>query len=328
MARITIKDVAKSLELSVSTVSRALNDKGDVDEKTREKVKNRARELGYTPNMMAKALKGKMLGLLVVIIDDNTNPFYAEVVKGMEREAKKHGFHLLLVNTAADYEEQVFAIEFLQNKGVDGILIAPVDDTKPVEMDGIKVPFVIVGRHFEKSGFCEVYNDEELGGYIATRHLLESGRSNIITVQPDMNIFPTRGRSLGYRKALQEYSTELANSAIELKSSPENAGKVVLEYLESSGACDAVFAYNDMYALEIIALLRSKGIRVPEEIAVVGYDDIPYSVYVCPKLTSVALDKDWLGRTSTEMLIKMIKGKKIREKIYVQKPVLRVRDSG
>jgi len=157
---------------------------------------------------------------------------------------------------------------------------------------------------------------------------LESGRSNVITVQPDMNIFPTRGRSLGYRKALQEYSTELANSAIELKSSPENAGKVVLEYLESSGACDAVFAYNDMYALEIIALLRSKGIRVPEEIAVVGYDDIPYSVYVCPKLTSVALDKDWLGRTSTEMLIKMIKGKKIREKIYVQKPVLRVRDSG
>ena len=301
MARITIKDVAKSLELSVSTVSRALNDKGDVDEKTREKVKNRARELGYTPNMMAKALKGKTLGLLGVIIDDNTNPFYAEVVKGMEREAKKHGFHLLLVNTAADYEEQVFAIEFLQNKGVDGILIAPVDDTKPVEMDGIKVPFVIVGRHFEKSDFCEVYNDEELGGYIATRHLLEAGRSNIITVQPDMNIFPTRGRSLGYRKALQEYS---------------------------SGTCDAVFAYNDMYALEIIALLRSKGIRVPEEIAVVGYDDIPYSVYVCPKLTSVALDKDWLGRTSTEMLIKMIKGKKIREKRYVQKPVLRVRDSG
>jgi LacI family transcriptional regulator len=328
LVRVTIRDVAKVLNLSVSTVSRALNDKEDVDERTRIRVKTMAREMGYTPNLMAKALKGKTLGLLGVVIDDNANPFYAEVVKGMEREAKRHGFHLLLVNTAADYSEQVFAIDFLQNKGVDGILVAPVKDTIPNEMDPIKVPFVIVGRHFENSTFTEVYNDEVLGGYLATKHLLDSGRRKIVTIQPEMDIFPTRGRTEGYRKALREFSNGLLDESLELKSSPEEAGLILKRYVDSEGKVDAVFAYNDMYALEAIASLKTSGFKVPEDVAVIGYDDIPYAVYVSPALTSVALDKDWLGRTAVELLIKMISGKVLKKKKYIQKPVLRVRDSG
>ena len=328
MTRVTIKDVAVSLGLSVSTVSRALNDKGDVDPKTRKKVKEKAVELGYFPNMVAKALKGKVLGLLGVVIDDNANPFYAEVVKGMERQAREYGFHLLLVNTSADYEEQVFAVDFLQSKGVDGILIAPVDDTKPYEMEALRVPFVVVGRHFEEGDFVEVYNDEVLGGYLATKHLLDGGRRNIVTIQPAMNIYPTRGRSEGYRKALIEFSVELYNQSRELKSSPEQAGNSLKEYIKTQGLPDAIFAYNDMYALEVITCLKGRKLRVPEDVAVVGYDDIPYSVYVHPALTSVALDKEWMGRTSVELLVRMVQGEELKKKKYIQKPVLRVRDSG
>ncbi|KUK78967.1 MULTISPECIES: LacI family DNA-binding transcriptional regulator [unclassified Mesotoga] len=328
MARVTIKDVAVSLGLSASTVSRALNDKGDVDPKTRKKVKEKALELGYFPNMVAKALKGKALGLLGVVIDDNANPFYAEVVKGMERQAREYGFHLLLVNTSADYEEQVFAVDFLQSKGVDGILIAPVDDTKPYEMEALRVPFVVVGRHFEEGDFVEVYNDEVLGGYLATKRLLDGGRRNIVTIQPAMNIYPTRGRSEGYRKALMEFSAELYSQSRELKSSPEQAGNSLKEYIKTQGLPDAIFAYNDMYALEAITCLKGRKLRVPEDVAVVGYDDIPYSVYVHPALTSVALDKEWMGKTSVELLVRMVQGEELKKKKYIQKPVLRVRDSG
>jgi len=328
MRKVTIKDIANALGLSTSTVSRVLNDRDDIDENTRKLVKQKARELGYVPNMFARALKGKRMRLLGVVIDDNANPFYAEVIKGMEKEARKSGFHLLVVNTGANYKEQELALTFLQSKGIDGILVAPVNDNHPEDMHIIKIPFVVVGRHFSKANFLEVYNDEETGGYLATRRLLERGCRRIMIIQPDMDIYPVRGRMAGYHRALKEFDMNLIDPALELKSSPKNVKSVLKRCLKNGISFDGVFAYNDLYAMEVLSFLFENNIHVPEDVAVVGYDDIPYSKYLYPRLTTIALDEIWLGKKSVELLIKSIENKNIRKKQYVQKPILRVRNSG
>lgn len=327
MKKTTLKDIADALSLSVSTVSRAMNDKDEIEASTRKKVKQKAQELGYRPNINARALRGKGTGLFGVVIDDNANPFYAEVVKGMEREARKRGLHLLLANTAADLEEEEFAIEFLQHRGVDGILIAPVSDENPARVSQIKVPFVIVGRHFIKCDFCEVYNDEVTGGYLATRRLLSIGKSRILIMLPEMTINPVRGRLRGYRNALQEAGRLKDDGDLVRMWSPEEVRPNLRKLLHSSTKFDGIVAYNDLYALEAISLLRSEGIRIPDDIAVVGYDDIPFAAYFFPSLTTIALDKIWMGKEAVRMLSKVLEGKTIRKRQLVQTPALIIRDS-
>lgn len=328
MAHVTLKDIAKSLEISVSTVSRALNNKGDIDPKTKKKIKNKARELGYFPNTAAKALKGKNSLLLGVIIDDNANPFYAEVLKGMEKAARKKGFHLILVNTAGRLEEQRFAVDFLQSRGVDGILLAPVRDNHPEDLDNFTVPFVIVGRHFDKADLLEIYNDDETGGYIATKRLLENGRRKLLHICSRLNIFPSRARLNGFKKALKDHNTEGTGEVIEISNGPEQVSNKLRDFLARNSEVEGIFAFNDLYAMEALKVINDVGMRVPEDIAIIGYDDIPYAKYTSPMLTTISLNEIWIGEKSIELLLKSIEHKTIRKKRYMQTPVLNIRDSG
>lgn len=328
MAHVTLKDIAKSLKISVSTVSRALNDKGDIDPETKKKIQIRARELGYFPNTAAKALKGKNSLLLGVIIDDNANPFYAEVLKGMEKAARKKGFHLILVNTAGRLDEQKFAVDFLQSRGVDGILLAPVRDDHPEDLDNFQVPFVIVGRHFEKADLLEIYNDDETGGYIATKRLLENGRRNLLHICSRLNIFPSRARLMGFMDALKEYNIDGSKKIIEIKDGPEEVNDKLRNFITQNGEIDGIFAFNDLYAMEALKVVNDMGMKVPKDVAIIGYDDIPYVRYTSPMLTTVSLNEIWIGEKSVELLLKSIERKKIRKKRYIQTPVLSIRDSG
>ncbi|MFO7881123.1 MAG: LacI family DNA-binding transcriptional regulator [Kosmotogaceae bacterium] len=328
MAYVTLKDIAQSLNISVSTVSRALNNKGDIDPETKKMVKNKARDLGYFPNTAAKALKGKNSLLLGVIIDDNANPFYAEVLKGMEKAARKKGFHLILVNTAGRLDEQKFAVDFLQSRGVDGILLAPVRDDQPKDLEYFRVPFVIVGRHFEKADLLEIYNDDETGGYIATKRLLEKGKRNLLHICSRLNIFPSRARLNGFKKALKEYNLESSRRIIEISNGPEEVNDKLKTFIEQNGKVDGIFAFNDLYAMEALKVVNDMKLKVPEDIAIIGYDDIPYVRYTSPMLTTVSLNEVWIGEKSVELLLKSIEHKIIRKKRYIQTPVLNIRDSG
>jgi LacI family transcriptional regulator len=328
MAHVTLKDIAQSLNISVSTVSRALNNKGDIDPETKKMVKNKARDLGYFPNTAAKALKGKNSLLLGVIIDDNANPFYAEVLKGMEKAARKKGFHLILVNTAGRLDEQKFAVEFLQSRGVDGILLAPVRDDKPKDLEYFRVPFVVVGRHFEKADLLEIYNDDETGGYIATKRLLEKGKRKLLHICSRLNIFPSRARLNGFKKALKEYNLESSRRIIEISNGPEEVNDKLKTFIEQNGKVDGIFAFNDLYAMEALKVVNDMKMKVPEDIAIIGYDDIPYVRYTSPMLTTVSLNEVWIGEKSVELLLKSIEHKIIRKKRYMQTPVLNIRDSG
>ncbi|HPE67697.1 MAG TPA: LacI family DNA-binding transcriptional regulator [Thermotogota bacterium] len=327
MGRPSLKDIAQVLGYSVSTVSRSLNNKGEIDPKTRERIREKAREMGYVPNYAARSLKGKNSQLIGVIIDDNTNPFYAEVFKGMEREAQKRGYHLLLINTHSSLEDQEYALSLMKSRGVDGLLVAPVRDTNPEDLEGVKLPFVIVGRHFDGSDFYEVYNDEVLGGYLATRHLIEDGKRCPLHIRSRLDLFPARGRLEGYLRALNEVGMgECPVLAVERD--PAEIPALLEGFLDSGGKFDGIFAYNDLYAMETLLFLKKRGIAVPKEVSVVGYDNIPYSAYTSPSLTSVALDEIWLGKKSVSLLTSLLEGKKPRKKQWIQKPILNVKESG
>jgi LacI family transcriptional regulator len=175
---VTIRDIAKRAGVSINTVSRALNNKPDISEETKRKILKIARELGYVKNATASSLRSKQTNIVGVIIADSANPFYAEVLKGIEAASRKYGYQIMLMNTERVYENEEKAIEVLLQRRVDGLLITPVQDRS----DDIKalierkVPFVIVGRHFEELEVDEIHSDEVKGGYLATRHLIERGR--------------------------------------------------------------------------------------------------------------------------------------------------------
>lgn len=325
MSKVSLKDVAKAMDMSVSTISRSLNNKGEVDPETSKRVQQKAKEMGYVPNYAARSLKGKHSHLIGVIIDDNTNPFYAEVLKGMESEVQKKGYQLLLVNTHNSLTHQGDAVEILQNRGVDGILVAPVRDTDPSDLSAVRVPFVVVGRHFENADFHEVYNDDEQGGYLATKHLLSLKRKKILHIRSRLDLFPSRARLRGYEKALEEEGIDI-QWVLDIQGQPEEIHRKLPPFLESHQV-DGIFTFNDLFAMEALLCLKESKIKVPEEIAVVGYDNIPYAAYTFPALTSMALDEMWIGKKSVQQLIAQLEKRKLRKKQWIQQPSLCVRES-
>jgi len=178
---VTMKDIAEKAGVSVNTVSRVLNNKPDISKQTREKILRIAKELGYIKNITASSLRSNQTKIVGVILEDITNLFFAEVMKGMEAAARKYGYQLLLMNTGTDPKKQREAIQTLLERRVEGILITPTEDglSDFERLSHINVPVVLVGRHIERLQLDEIHSDEVKGGYLATKHLLSKGRKKI-----------------------------------------------------------------------------------------------------------------------------------------------------
>jgi len=207
MKYITLKIVAERAGVSVNTASRAINNKPDINEKTKKRILKVAQELGYVRNDTAVALRTKKTGTIGVVIADNRNPFYAEVLNGMEEAAREKNYHIILANTQRDYKKEEEAINLLLAKRVDGLLITPVQDKD----DDIKnlidsnIPFVVVGRDFENIELDAIYNNEVKGGFLATEYLIKKGHKRVALINGFLYKSPARGRLEGYKKALKQY---------------------------------------------------------------------------------------------------------------------------
>lgn len=315
---VTIKDIAKVAGVSVNTVSRALNDKPDINSETKKRILDIAKSLGYVKNITASTLRNNSTKIVGVILADSANPFYAEVLKGIEAASRKYGYQIILMNTERVYENEEIAIKTLLQRRVDGLLIAPVqdraEDIKRLN-EKVNIPFVIVGRHFEDIKVDEIYNDEIKGGYIATKYLIDLGRKNILMINGSMFKSPAKMRYEGYKKALNEVGLidNMVISDIDINGGYEAVKKI----LKEGQKVDALFCYNDLVAIGAIKALKEEGIKIPEDAAVIGYDDIYFSSFVCPTLTTVRIKKFELGYESFKMLHNRICGrrKNIKQKI-------------
>jgi len=322
--------VAEKAEVSVNTASRAINNKPDINLETKKRVLQIAKELGYIRNAAAVALRTKKTGTIGVVIADNRNPFYAEVLNGMEEAAREKNYHIILANTQRDYKKEEEAINLLLAKRVDGLLITPVQDRD----DDIKklieanIPFVIVGRDFENIEVEAVYNDEVKGGFLATEYLIKKGHKRIALVDGFLYKSPARGRLEGYKKALKKYGIPLDDDLLSVGDIDVKDGyERTKQLLEKGLNFAAIFAYNDMMAFGVMQAIKEKGLRIPEDIGLVGYDDIPFSSLISPSLTTIKLKKQELGIESVKLLLSRINRVHKKTKKIMLEVELKIRET-
>ncbi|HEW91252.1 MAG TPA: LacI family transcriptional regulator [Thermotogaceae bacterium] len=327
---VTIKDIARIAGVSVNTVSRALNNKPDINQETKKRILEIADELGYVKNFTASSLKQSKSRIIGVVIADNSNPFYAEVLKGIEAAARKYGYQIILCNTERDYKIEKDMIKILIGRRVDGLIVGPVqtkdDDIRMLE--NMNFPTVILGRHFNDIEIDEIYNDEVKGGYLATKHLIDRGRRKIVMLNGFLEKSPAKMRLEGYQKALEDSNIPFDESRVFIGDIDFLDGyERTLELIEKGIDFDGVFCYNDIMAFGAIKALRENGFKIPEDVSIVGYDDVLYSELVNPPLTTVRIKKYELGFEAMRMLISRLKGRRKRIKKIVLDVELVIRES-
>jgi LacI family transcriptional regulator len=317
MEYITLRMVAEKAGVSVNTASRAINNKPDINQETKKRIFKVAQELGYVRNNTAVALRTKKTGTVGVVIEDNRNPFYAEVLNGMEVAAREKNYHIIFANTQRDYKKEEEAINLLLAKRVDGLLIAPVQDRDDDINSLVKanIPFVVVGRDFENIELDAVYNDEVKGGFLATEYLIKKGHKRIALIDGFLYKSPAKGRLEGYKKALKKYGISIDDALVSVGDIDVKDGyERTRQMLEKDLDFTAIFAYNDMMAFGAMQAIREKGLRIPEDIGLVGYDDIPFCSLMDPALTTIRLKKQELGIESVKLLLSHINGNRKKPK--------------
>ena len=330
---VTMSDIARELGVSVNTVSRGLRGKDDISEAMREKIEQTANEMGFIRNTFASSLRTNKTNIVGVILEDSSNPFFSEVFKGIEDAARKEDYQLILMNSKEDYPTEKKAIDILLSRRVDGLIISPVernyDDLRKLEDSGF--PMLIIGRHIRELQKCDqIYNDDYRGGYLAARHFIETGKTNPAALMINKTNSTSQYRLQGFEAGLKDSSIAINQSLRKflLDSAKENDyfisdSDISLQYafntintmVESGKHFDSVFCFNDMMALGVLKALKQNDIRCPEEVSVIGFDDIFFSALSTPSLTTLRIQKHKLGIGAFRILMNRINKKRKEQKM-------------
>jgi DNA-binding LacI/PurR family transcriptional regulator len=308
---VSIKDIAKSAGVSHSTVSRALSDSPLVSPETKARIQRLAREMGYSPDAQARSLvigKTQTIGVVVTTIID---PFIAEIVEAVERRAHEHGYSVILASSGAEPEREIAAVEMLRSKRVDAVIVTSsrVGALYQAHLDRLGAPVVLINSRSEQAGgyTFSVQVDNQHGGALATEHLIRMGHRRIAYVAGAANHSDDIERVSGYRRALDEAGIGFDSDLVVRGTGRVEGGERALpEILDQDNAASAVFCYNDMTAIGLLRAARSFGVRIPGELAVVGFDDIPFAAYISPSLTTIAQPKEDMGKRAVEMALALM----------------------
>lgn len=327
----SIKDVAREAGVSIATVSRVLNDVDVVNEETKKKVMEAIKKLGYRPNIVARSLKTQRTRTIGIVIPDISNAFYPEIVRGAEDVANIYNYNIILCNTDLDAEKEKEYLRVLREKMVDGMIYMSNALEKEV-VDLIKelaMPTVLVETADEEKVFPSVTIDNEKAAYEAVNHLISKGKKNIayLGTKPDAK----NARALrynGYKKAIEDAGLTADNNLEVFCGLKAIDGENAAEELQRRNVeVDGIFCCADELAMGAINKLREEGKSVPEEIGVVGFDDIYVSSIFYPKLTTIKQPTYDMGSVAMRMLIKIINKKPLEISEYVLPHLLIERES-
>lgn len=332
---VTIKTIAKKLGVSYATVSRALNDHPDVNDDTKQKVVEKANEMGYQPNAIARGLVNKETKTIGLVIPDITNPFFPQVARGVEEAAATAGYNIFLCNSNWNKDREEHYVNALLQKQVDGLIITPssedLDHLKKLLKSKIKAVFI--SSFIPMENYTSVIVDNVLGTEKAVDHLIEKGYKKIAFIGAGEERFANKERLKGYKKALAKHNIELRDEFITSvkRAYDQESGyelmKKVLSRSDKSKLPDSIICYNDLLALGTIQAIKEAELRVPEDIAVIGFDDISFSSLSEIKLTTVAQPKYEMGKIALETLVEKIKNNSEKEfkSQIVLSPELKIR---
>lgn len=311
MGRVSIKDIAKVAQVSHSTVSRALSDSPLVSAQTKARIQRLARDMGYSPDAQARSLvmgKTQTLGVVVTTISD---PFIAEVVQSIETTAHEHDYSVILASSNAEPEREIAAVEMLHSKRVDGVVVTSsrVGALYQAHLDRLGVPVVLLNSHSAESGSYtfSVSVDNRHGGCLASSHLIQLGHRRIAYITGPANHSDDLDRLAGYREALALAGIPFDAALVMPGTGQVGGGEAALDpLLAVDGPPTAAFCYNDMTAIGLLRMARERNLSIPHDLAVVGFDDIPFASYVQPPLTTVAQPKREMGRRAVEMVLALL----------------------
>jgi LacI family transcriptional regulator len=326
----TIQEVAEKAGVSSTTVSHVLNNTRHVSPEARARVEAAMDELGYHPNALARSLRRGQTHTLGLILPDSANPFFAEIGRAVEDAAFDLGYSVILCNTEGDLDKEQLYMDVLSKKQVDGIIFVAAGD-RTDSLRGLlrrKMPVVVVDRDLTGVEVDAVLGDNQQGGYLATQHLIGLGHRRIACISGPSNVTPSAERVIGYRNAILGAGLMVDEDLIVRGDFHAESGhSAAHRLLDRSSAPTALFVCNDMMAMGALRAAAEIGQRVPDTLAVVGFDDIDLASYTSPRLTTVAQPKVEMGRRAVQLLIERLADKALAPRKEILLPQLIVRDS-
>lgn len=326
-----MKDVARLAGVSTSTVSHVINKNRFVSDPIRDKVLAVIKQLNYAPSALARSLKLNQTHTIGMLVTASSNPFYAEVVRGVERSCYERGYSLILCNTEGDIDRMSRSIETLMQKRVDGLLLMCTENHRPSQ-DILRcypsLPIIMMDwAPFE--GVNDVIQDNSLlGGEMATSYLIARGYTRIACIAGPQDKTPAKERLEGYRQAMDRAGLPIP-SGYEVASDFEFGGGLVAmkQLLALPEPPEAVFTSNDAMAVGVYQALHQAGLSIPQDMAVIGYDDIEIAQYMTPPLTTIHQPKDSLGELAIDTLIHRLNNPEAEPQVLILTPELIERGS-
>ena len=330
--RPTIADVARLADVSMMTVSRVMNDNPGVGEETRQRIREIADQIGFRPSQIARGLATRRSATIGLVMPDVSNPFFSQIARGAEDSAFEQGYSLFLINTAESAERENSAIETLWQQEIDGAIFC-----SPRLEDKIFLPYlerfpavVLVNRELKKniSTVSTINIDDRFGADLAVKRFLSLGRRNIAHLAGPGNSLSSRRRLEGYRTTITEAGLKFDPALIEhCVPLPEGGREAARRLLNRRPDVDALFCFNDLCAVGAMQVCQDMGRKIPEDVAIIGADDIPLASMVTPKLSSLHIDPNWIGCQAMTMLGSLINHPESPVKPLVIQPELILRQS-
>ena len=324
--RITIKDIAKELKISTSTVSRALTDKWDVNPETRKAVLELAEKFNYKPNPISQNLKRKESRFVGVVVPEFINSFFSEVIIGIQSVLEPEGYLVLVTQSNESYENERKNIKALEERMVDGLIVSVTQETQNADCFNYlvenNIPLVFFNRICPTISTSHVIIDDYKWAYKAVEHLIKQGYKRIAHLMGPENLLVSKKRKEGYLTALKDYSLEI-NEELIIPCGLMMESGVVAAYkiLEMPALPDAIFAVNDPVAIGAMKTLQKHGKRIPEDVAIVGFSESKMAMIIEPNLTSVEQPTFEMGRMAAELLLEQVNSNK-DDKCYAKSIIL------
>jgi len=311
--RVSIKDIAKQAGVSHSTVSRALAEHPLIPEPTRRRIQRLARKLDYTPNAIARGLVTQRTHAIGVIVTSIADPFVGEVVRGIEQIAGDQRYRVFLGTSHNDPVREVNLVKAMREWRVDGVIVASsrVGSLYKPMLKEIGVPIVLINNQHLGAYIHSVGVDDTRGAELATQYLISLGHKIIGHIRGPIEHLASQNRVAGYRRGLAKAGIAYNPGLIIAGDGSAEGGASATQFLSRHLRPTAIFCYNDMTAIGVLAALKKNGVRVPQDISLIGYDDIHLAQYVDPPLTTIRQPKDEMGQLAARMLLDLVEGKKV-----------------
>jgi len=309
--KITLKDIARELEVSISTVSKALKNSEEIGRDTKEKVQAFAKLYNYRPNNIAVSLKNKHTKNIGVIIPDIVHYFFTTVFRGIEKYANSRGYNVITCTSDGSFDKEVINMEMLANGSIDGFIMALASETQRKgdynhlrEVTEQGIPLVLFDSTTENIQCDKVIINDEQAAYEAVEKMISSGKKRIALFSTGSFYTVNKNRSSGYKRALVDNGFEVDENLI-LELPPEENIDAIVPFFKNNKV-DAVLAVNEITAIHAMSIARKQGLRIPEDISFIGFTDGLLSKYSQPTLTSIAQHGDRMGEIAAEMLIERV----------------------